>query len=394
MNMASQNSTERDLNEVSVTLIVLAVPICVVNLIFVILVCRRESLGKLQNALLVSLGCSYFCAGFFVIPFLLLCRQITSHPTSCKLCITSYLFNRFVMILSLLHLTALVFERYLKIVHPFWFQKKQYTLLQSRRILPALWTVSLLICASPLTWWPLRTPCTGSKTLARNLENFDSACLALFCTLFLLMVYTFVRLFFVVREHLRDINLTAVQLRASTDTMLNRSTVGSCNSLQPTSHKNCLKDNVCGSPQNNRSAENGSEFSHPSTQALRRQLFKKEAKILVRFASMVFMFLLVWGAYFCMSFLEKDKGDVPKIAEKINIVIRFINPLLDPWILTVNNKYWKEGKNSLSGCRNVIFRGFWKCSSATRARRAHQATARRHEIQVCVENANGAVSSF
>ena len=390
MSMASRNSTMRDLDEVSITLIVLALPICVVNLIFVILLYRRESLGNLQNALLFSLGCSDFCAGFFVIPFILLCTQITSQ---CMLCIASYLFNRFVMILSLLHLTAVVFERYLKIVHPFWFQKKQYTLLQSRRIVPVLWATSLLIAASPLTWWPLRTPCTGSETLTRNVENFDSACLALFCTLLLFMVYTFVRLFLVVRYHLRDINITAVQLRASTDTMLNHSTESSCNSLPPTSQKNYSKHDVCSSPSNNRSAGNGSEFLHASTQTLRRQLLKKEAKILVRFASMVFMFLLVWGAYFYLSFLEKEKGDVSKIAENIQLVVRFINPLLDPWILTVKNKYWRESNNSLRRCRNVIFRGLWKCSSATRGH-AHQATAKQGEIQIRAENTNGAVSNF
>lgn len=375
------------LDAISITLIVLAVPICVVNLIFVILVYRRDSLGKLQNSLLFSLGCSDFCAGFFLIPLLILC---SAQLQTCIPCIASYLFNRFIMILSLLHLTAVISERYLKIAHPFWFQSKEYTLLQSRYIVPALWLTSLLIAVSPLAFWPLKTPCAiGDKTLTENLEIFDFACLALFCFLLLFKVYTFVRLYLVVRGHLLNINATALQLRSSMENTY--SIAGSCKSLEPISEKNSVKKDL---PQSNRSTESGSQISHVSSQYLRRQLVKKEAKIVVRFAAMTFMFILVWGAYFIMSFMQRNAEDVPVIVARIHLVVRFLNPLLDPWILTVNNTYWQGSKTSFRQCRNVLFRGLWKCGSATRGRRAHQATSKQDELkdmdQVCVKNANDA----
>ena len=373
------------LDAISITLIVLAVPICVVNLIFVILVYRRDSLGKLQDTLLFSLGCSDFCAGFFLIPLLVLC-SVSFQLQTCIPCITSYLFNRFIMILSLLHLTAVISERYLKIAHPFWFQSKEYTLLQSRHVVPTLWLTSLLIAVSPLAFWPLKTPCAnGDKTLTGNLEIFDFVCLALFCFLLLFKIYTFVRLYLVVRGHLRDINATAVQLRSSRENII----AGSCKSLEPIAEKNSVKQDL---PRSNRSTGSGPQISHASSQYLRRQLVKKEAKIVVRFAAMAFMFILVWGAYFIMSFMQKNPEDVPVIVQQIHLVVRFLNPLLDPWILTVNNTYWQGSKTSFRQCRNVTFRGLWKCGSATRGRRAHQATSKQDELedvdQVCVKNAN------
>ena len=368
------------LDAISITLIVLAVPICVVNLIFVILVYRRDSLGKLQDTLLFSLGCSDFCAGFFLIPLLVLCR-VSFQLQTCIPCITSYLFNRFMMILSLLHLTAVISERYLKIAHPFWFQSKEYTLLRSRHVVPALWLTSLLTAVSPLAFWPLKTPCAnGDKTLTENLEKFDFACLALFCFLLLFKIYTFVRLYLVVRGHLRDINATAVQLRSSMENT----------HLEPTAEKNSVKQDL---PRSNRSTGSSSQISHVSSQYLRRQLVKKEAKIAVRFAAMAFMFILVWGAYFIMSFMQKGPEDVSMIVKQIHLVVRFLNPLLDPWILTVNNTYWQGSKTSFRQCRNVIFRGLWKCGSATKGR-AHQATSKQDELQdmdqVCVKNTNDA----
>lgn len=364
--------------EVLITLLVLGVLICVVNLVFIILLYHRGSLDKLQNALLLSLGCSHFCAGFFAIPCVLLCSLIDIYPAKCKLCIASYLFIRFIMISSLLHLMAVIYERYLKIVHPFWFQSNEYTLLRSSRIAFALWCISLFISTAPLTWWPLDTPC-GNERLDRILEYFDYACLALFCLVLLLIIYAFVRMFLVVRTHLLDINTTAVQLRASMDNMLAHSTTDS-NHLEPGSGESNLR-HLHSPPRS------VSEVSHISScQTLRKQLLRKEAKIVIRFAAMILMFILSWGTYFYLCRLEMNTDDIPILLAKIVSVVMFLNPLIDPWILTVNNKNLQPRHNFFGPCVDYISRGLSQCGFACRSRETVCFPARKQRSSVLKVN--------
>ena len=327
-----------------IILLVLAIPICVINLIFIILVCHRGSLGKLQNALLLSLGCSDFCAGFVAIPCTILCTLLTE----CKVCIASYFVNRFMMISSFIHLAAVIYERYLKIIHPFWFQSKEYTLLQSNRIVISIWTTSLLIALIPLSWWNLASPCESSDASDKKLQHFDYACLALFCLLLVANIYAFVRMFFVVRTHLLNINATAVQLRTSMD-ILSHPSENTSYHLEPDSVviKN-LSHFQSNLPQNVCQARSESQVSHVSTNSLRKQLLLKEAKIVLRFAILVFFFIVVWGTYFYISVRVKEASDVDLITQKILGVIRFLNPLIDPWVLTINNKDLKPKKKFCS----------------------------------------------
>ncbi|XP_028395398.1 G-protein coupled receptor 161-like [Dendronephthya gigantea] len=325
-------------HDVLISLLFLAIPICLFNLIFVILICNRGNLGRLQNVLFLSLGCSDFCAGFLAIPCILMCNLVNNVTLSCRLCIVSYLLNRFILTLSFLNLSAVIYERYLKIVHPFWFRNREYTLLKGSRVMIGIWLTSLVICLTPLTFWPLDKPCSSDKTFDINLQFFDIACFALFIILLLFMIYAFVRIFLVVRSHLLDINTTAVQLRASMNNILDES--GSA-----ASNENSRQSN--SETNNNRSrthpGKRESESSRLSAQSLHRQFLLKEVKIVLRFAAMVFMFVVTWGSYYFLSFYERNKEDVPIIAQEIVFVIRFMNPLFDPFILTVNNSDFRFG---------------------------------------------------
>lgn len=324
-------------HHISIALLVMAIPICVVNLIFVILICNRGSLERLQNALFLSLGCSDFCAGFLAMPCILMCSLVGGN-LGCRLCIASYLLNRFIMTLSFLNLMAVIYERYLKIVHPFWFRNRELTLLKGTRIMFGIWLTSILISASPLTFWPLDDPCSDGENLKKNLLYFDLTCFALFIVLLLIMIYTFVRMFLVVRSHLLNINTTVVQLRASMNNSLNESTA------VVTNEHSCQSNSVTDDhPPQTDSGNRESGSSRTSTQSLHRQFVVKEAKIVLRFAAMVFMFIVAWGSYYFLSMLEIDKKDVPLIAQDIVLLIRFMVPLFDPFILTVNNKDFRFG---------------------------------------------------
>ena len=362
-------------SEALITSAVLAVPICVVNLILVIQLYRRRSLNKLQNALLFSLGCSDFCAGFFAIPVAILCNIIKIFPLGCKLCIASYLLNRFMMISSLLHFTAIIFDRYLKIVHPFWFTNNEHTLLKGRYIVIPLWLTSLLISLVPLTWWSLETPCSSTQELARNLQNFDMTCLALFCLLLLCMIYAFVRIFLVVRVHLVDINTSAAQVGASMDVLKEEPDPEEYNT-QPM--------------QNSSQRESGLSYS----QNLRRQLLLKEAKVVIRFASMVLMFIIAWGAYFTISLLMQDNNDVPLVVQDVSAVIRFLNPLFDPWILQFNiskaRVWFRDALRVLYGrCSSLWSRIARYLSAMIRRSQPQDNRQSNRDVQVHKENEDG-----
>ena len=335
-------------DESLVTLVVLAVLICVVNFTFVILVYHRGSLGRLQNALLFSLGCSDFCAGGFAIPFIVVCT-LSPVPDDCGFCITSYLFNRFVAMLSFLHLIAVIYERYLKIVHPFWFQSHEYTLLRSGRVVVGLWLASVLIACVPLTFWPLTTPCLPDETLERNLRYFDNACLALYILLIVLVVYAFVRIFLVVRMHLLDINTTAVQLSASLDNVL---------SQQESAGSHAMDDNLNCVPKKANRFQSESELSYASTRSTRRSVLLKEARVVIRFAVMLLIFILGWGIYFTVSFLVVRGKEVSLLLLQVIGVVRFVSPLIDAWILTVNNKEFTLCYKCCRDCRRKYQRCF------------------------------------
>ncbi len=370
--------------KILIIVLVLAVLICVVNFVVIIILYHRRPLDKLQNSLLLSLGCSDFFAGFFGIPFIFLCTLVNTNPPGCILCIASYLINRFIMLSSLLHLMAVICERYLKIVHPFWFLRADHSLLRARYIVPVLWFASLLISAAPLTWWPLATPCEGDDTLTKNLENFDMACLALYCLMLTVTVYALVRIFLVVRTHLVNINTTAAQVRAS---MKNQFTM--CNTLET----DVVDDEKSQQDffvlrRNASPARSETELSRKSVHSLGKQLLQKEAKIVIRFAVMLLVFIVVWGIYFCLSLIEKEGHEIPLILKEIAYVIRFMNPLIDPWVLSFKNKELRPIYNFSRACGDFsnFCAGF--CDSRERKERSGVPQVN-HDVLVRVENHDG-----
>jgi hypothetical protein len=291
---------------------------------------------------------------------------------------------------------AIICERYVKIVHPFWFLREDHSLLRARYIVPVLWFASLLISAAPLTWWPLATPCEDDGTLTKNLRKFDFACLALFCLMFTVTVYALVRIFLVVRMHLVHINTTAAQVRAS---MKNQFTT--CNNTLETDVVDDEKSqqDFFVLRRNPSPARSETELSRKSVHSLGKQLLQKEAKIVIRFAVMLLVFIVVWGLYFCLSFIERKAGEIPLILAEISYVIRFMNPLIDPWVLSFKNKELRPIYNLSRACGDFsnFCAGFyedgfcWPGSGVcSRERKERSGVSQvNHDVLVRVENHDG-----
>lgn len=334
------------------SLVILAFLICVVNLAFVLLVYHRVAAKSLQRTLLLSLGCSDFCAGFLAIPSTVLCNLADS-SLGCPVCMTSYLLTQFIAVSSALHLLAVVYERYLKIIYPFWFQSHEFSLLRSTRVIPSLWLTSLVISAIPLTWLLLGTPCYDERS-DRLTRYYNNACLAFFLLLVLFMIYAFLRIFLVVRTHLQEIRATLVTAPCASVEALDTER-HQVLTTEGGTEKLCERSSQVHDTQMNmtaRDAHSDNLFPKP-----RRYWLMKEARVISRFGAMVMMFALVWGTYFFFSTQEQKGNEVSPLAQKIVISIRFLNPLLDPWILTVNNKDFQGtwGPFSLCYSRMVAF---------------------------------------
>lgn len=340
-------------------LVILAALICLVDLTFIASVYLRSTVKKLQKALLLSLACSDFCTGFLTIPFILLCVYGIHGSNRCTICITSYLLHRFISVSSALHLLAVVYERYVKIIHPYWFHSNELTRLRGTKIVPALWFTSLIISATPLTWLLMDTPCPSERSNLLTMY-YDNVCLAFFILLVLLMIFAFVRIYLVVRIQLRVIRATAVQAngedcmvngaqatgerqsasegdRIKTSTLDVTSEVASRPSPSPT-RRHDLK---CITGMDSLS-QNEFESSQNPRQKCQHYRLMKEARVITRFAIMVLLFVVVWGPYFYISTIVQKGGEVSLLLQDIWSAVRFLNPLVNPWIVTINNQEFRN----------------------------------------------------
>ena len=326
------------LGSVTLSFSVLAGPICLVNLAFMIMLFNKGSLNSLKNGLLFSLACSDFCVGSITIPFIVL-STVEAENVSCKFPIASYLLTRLFSVSAAIHLLAIVYERFLKIMYPFWFIMHERRLLRSVRIVLAIWFASVIISTIPLCWLYSErcdVELEGPSENDHYTEIYDYACMAFNLVLLVLMVIAFARIYFVVRVHLGVIRAIAVNVSANGEMEEEHDTLNAASqSSLPSSGVRSPERSITTSSR----AQSDPRILGKLNRRSRRYWFIKEARVIVRFAAMVFMFAFVWMTYSVLSIMDKAGRPVAhRHFREVSGVMQFLTSLFNPLIMTFNNQ--------------------------------------------------------
>ena len=351
-------------SSVDLSFVVLAGPICLVNLAFMIMLYNKGSLNSLKNGLLFSLACSDFCVGSITIPFIVF-STVEAENVSCKFPIASYLLTRLFSVSAAIHLLAIVYERFLKIMYPFWFIMHERRLLRSVRIVLAIWFASVIISTIPLCWLYSErcdVELEGPSENDHYTEIYDYACMAFNLVLLVLMVIAFARIYFVVRVHLGVIRANAVPPNGSQAGVmtpdLNVSANGEMeegNDTLNAASQSTLPSSGVRSPERSITtssrAQSDPRILGKLNRRSRRYWFIKEARVIVRFAAMVFMFAFVWMTYSVLSIMDKAGRPVANQQfREVVSVMQFLTSLFNPLIMTFNNQDFQSTWAHFSSC--------------------------------------------
>ena len=352
------------LGSVTLSFSVLAGPICLVNLAFMIMLFNKGSLNSLKNGLLFSLACSDFCVGSITIPFIVF-STVEAENVSCKFPIASYLLTRVFSVSAAIHLLAIVYERFLKIMYPFWFIMHERRLLRSVRIVLAIWFASVIISTIPLCWLYSErcdVELEGPSENDHYTEIYDYACMAFNLVLLVLMVIAFARIYFVVRVHLGVIRANAVPPNGSQAGVmtpdLNVSANGEMeegNDTLNAASQSTLPSSGVRSPERSITtssrAQSDPRILGKLNRRSRRYWFIKEARVIVRFAAMVFMFAFVWITYCVLSIMDRVGRPVANHHFRLVVsVMQFLTSLFNPLIMTINNQDFQSTWAHFSSC--------------------------------------------
>ena len=389
-------------NSFALSFSVLAGPICLVNLAFMILLYNKGSLNSLKNGLLFSLACSDFCVGSITIPFIVL-STVEAENVSCKFPIASYLLTRLFSVSAAIHLLAIVYERFLKIMYPFWFIMHERRLLRSVRIVLAIWFASVIISTIPLCWLYSErcdVELEGPSENDHYTEIYDYACMAFNLVLLVLMVIAFARIYFVVRVHLGVIRANAVPPNGSQAGVMTPDLNVSANgemeeendTLNAASSHSTLPSSGVRSPERSITRTSSPAQSDPGilgrlNKKSRRYWFIKEARVVVRFAAMVFMFAFVWITYCVLSIMDRVGRPVANHHFRLVVsVMQFLTSLFNPLIMTINNQDFQSTWTHFSSCLYRVLRCCCPQSQPSLANSRGEAVTAEREIPLICTN--------
>ncbi len=167
-------------------LIILSVLIALSNATVLLLYHINPRIRSTKNLLLASLALSDLCAGTVVIPITLRCFG----EYSWNICIASSILFRLIAFSTILHILAIIFEKYISILHPFWVVQKKHL----RVVSGCIWTGCCVVAILPLAWLHVGFP-TDPAFVRKELVYFLVTFVAIFFIPFILIVFAQVRMF-------------------------------------------------------------------------------------------------------------------------------------------------------------------------------------------------------
>ena len=167
-------------------LITLSILIALSNATVLLLYHINPRIRSTKNLLLVSLALSDLSAGTVVIPVTFTC--FGEH--SWNICFASSILFRFLAFSTMLHILAIIFEKYVSILHPFCVVQKKHL----RVLSGSIWSLSCLAAILPYVWLP-DGQTMDPDHIKRELIYFLVTFVCFFFLPFLLIIYAQVRMF-------------------------------------------------------------------------------------------------------------------------------------------------------------------------------------------------------
>ena len=189
--------------------VVFSILIVFVNTFVILLFTFKRNLRIPSNYLFISLCVSDLLSGLVGLPLVLVC----STTPDCISCLISPTFVRFTSISTLLHIVAITYERYAKIVFPLRIHqigRASFELV----VIASIWCISSVVSLVPYAWIPV-TPdaCFEDDTdsVVTNNKIFNFVFMTVFVALPLaLLLFADVSVFFVMRRQLDKIDRTSI----------------------------------------------------------------------------------------------------------------------------------------------------------------------------------------
>lgn len=262
-------------------LVILSILIVFVNVFVILLFTFKQSLRSPSNYLLISLAVSDLLYGLIGIPLVLVC----STTPDCVSCIISYAFTRLTSISTVLHILAISYERYVKIVFPLEMPQVGRTSFELK-IIASLWSVNLVFSLMPWCWTTFsQEACFKDEDESEMLKNkvFYIVHVIVFGLIpVLILLYTDISIFCVVRRQLDKIDKTSVGQRDS------------------------------------------------------RKRIKKESKVVAIFGAMMVYFIICWSFYYAIQIVQAVGGEV-MIPDWLffTVILRYTTPLANPLLYTL-----------------------------------------------------------
>ena len=155
-----------------------------------------------KNLLLASLALSDLSAGTVIIPVTLKCFG----ENEWSICLASSTLFRFLAFSTILHILAIIFEKYISILHPFRDVQKAHL----RVVSACIWTATCVIAVLPLVWLTEKSS-MNPDVVRKELVYFLVTFVFLFASPFVLIVFAQVRMFRAISRSLRQMDSAPVE---------------------------------------------------------------------------------------------------------------------------------------------------------------------------------------
>ena len=292
--------------------VILSVLISFSNATVLLLYHSNPYIRSTKNLLLASLALSDLCAGAVVIPITL---QAFGEDVWNMRMASSILF-RLIAFSTILHILAIIFEKYISILHPFFLVQKKHL----RIVSGCIWFGSCAVAILPLVWLNAGDP-ADPEFVRKEVIYFLVTFLILFLIPFFLIVFAQVRMF------------------------------------RAISRSFCLNKNVSVSSKNDIESVNLTSVRSPleseSDSIKERGSYRistiQNRKVLTAFALMLGTFTACWLTWYAAAFIAYVNPEIQipmEILEMFHFIV-FMPPLINPLLYTYYKQDFRQALQAL-----------------------------------------------
>ncbi len=291
------------------------------NLIVLTAIYKHKYLQNKTSIFVANLAIADFANGFIAVPFILVCTITYKWPFTEAMCS----FLAFLIILfctvSMGTLGAIAYDRYNAIVHPL----KYHNRMSKSRIcffICWIWTQSLVISLCPLFGWSeyiyFRNEYLCTANWGYEISYTITLTVVCFGWPFIIMVYSYGRIFIVARRHSRQIAALQAVLPQQSGT---------------TSHSNHPR--------------------HSNYRGSYKRQFKKDAKSATMILAVIGAFVACWVPHgvTMYSFIIEDLNGIPDFIYTTTTLLAMSNSMLNPILYSLLNRPYRTAfKKILCSC--------------------------------------------